>query len=176
VSDHQVAHVYIREPSRIPTVRALLERLPGVERVLDRREQATIGLDHERSGELVAIAAADRWFTYYYWIDDARAPDYARTVDIHRKPGYDPAELFVDPALTLPQLRIAATLARKALGFRYLMKVIPLDASMVRGSHGRVTDRLDDGPVFISSERRELGDVVASTNARDLILAHLFDE
>jgi predicted AlkP superfamily pyrophosphatase or phosphodiesterase len=175
VSDHQVAHVYIREPSRIAIVKALLERLPGVERVLDRREQATIGLDHERSGELVAIAAADRWFTYYYWIDDTRAPDYARTVDIHRKPGYDPAELFVDPALTLPQLRIASTLAKKALGFRYLMKVIPLDASLVRGSHGRVTDRLDDGPVFISSEKRAAHDVVESTAVRDLILQHLFD-
>jgi predicted AlkP superfamily pyrophosphatase or phosphodiesterase len=176
VSDHQVAHVYIRDPSRIAVVKTLLERLPGVERVLGRREQATIGLDHERSGELVTIAAADRWFTYYYWIDDARAPDYARTVDIHRKPGYDPAELFVDPALTLPRLRIAATLAKKALGFRYLMKVIPLDASLVRGSHGRVTDRLEDGPLFISSEKPDLGDVVEATDARDEILAHLFDD
>ena len=175
VSDHQVAHVYIRDPARIGAVKALLERLPGVERVLDRREQAAIGLDHERSGELVAIAAADRWFTYYYWMDDTRAPDYARTVDIHRKPGYDPAELFVDPALTLPRLRIAATLAKKALGFRYLMKVIPLDASMVRGSHGRVTDRLDDGPVFISSEKEAARDVVESTDVRDLILQHLFE-
>ena len=175
VSDHQVAHVYIRDPSRISTVKALLERLPGVERVLDRREQASIGLDHERSGELVAIAAADRWFTYYYWIDDTRAPDYARTVDIHRKPGYDPAELFVDPALTVPRLRIASTLAKKALGFRYLMKVIPLDASLVRGSHGRVTDRLDDGPVFISSEKQAAPEVVESTAVRDLILQHLFD-
>jgi len=174
VSDHQVAHVYIREPARIGAVKALLERLPGVEQVLDRREQAAIGLDHERSGELVAIAAANRWFTYYYWMDDTRAPDYARTVDIHRKPGYDPAELFVDPTLTLPRLRIAATLAKKALGFRYLMNVIPLDASMVRGSHGRVTDQLDDGPVFISSEKHDLGDVVESTDVRDEILAHLF--
>jgi predicted AlkP superfamily pyrophosphatase or phosphodiesterase len=175
VSDHQVAHVYIREPTRIAAVKALLERLPGVEQVLDRRGQASIGLDHERSGELVAIAAADRWFTYYYWMDDTRAPDYARTVDIHRKPGYDPAELFVDPALTLPRLRIAATLAKKALGFRYLMEVIPLDASLVRGSHGRVTDRLEDGPVFISSEKESARDVVESTDVRDLILQHLFE-
>ena len=176
VSDHQVAHVYIREPTRIAAVKALLERLPGVEQVLDRRGQASIGLDHERSGELVAIAAADRWFTYYYWMDDTRAPDYARTVDIHRKPGYDPAELFVDPALTLPRLRIAATLAKKALGFRYLMEVIPLDASLVRGSHGRVTDRLEDGPVFISSEKESARDAVESTDVRDLILEHLFED
>jgi hypothetical protein len=102
--------------------------------------------------ELVAISDADAWFTYYYWLDDRVAPDYARTVDIHRKPGYDPAELFLDPALTLPQLRIGLTLARKKLGFRYLMEVIPLDASVVRGSHGRPTASLDDGPLFISSE------------------------
>src|SRR5262249_17243668 len=133
-------------------------------------------LDHERCGELVAIAAADRWFTYYYWLNDDRAPDFARTVDIHRKPGYDPAELFLDPALSLPKLRIAATLAKKALGFRYLMEVVPLDASLVRGSHGRVTDRLDDGPICITSEKHLLADdVVESTAVRDLMLRHLFE-
>ena len=168
VADHQVAHVYVRDPRRIDDVRALLERVPGIESVFDRAGQAAIGLDHERSGDLVAISSADRWFTYYYWLDDARAPDFARTVDIHRKPGYDPAELFLDPALSLPKVKIAATLARKKLGFRYLMDVIPLDASLVRGSHGRVTDRLDDGPVFITSEKRAMDDVVESTAVRDL--------
>jgi predicted AlkP superfamily pyrophosphatase or phosphodiesterase len=176
VSDHQVAHVYVRDPSRVAAVQSLLARVPGIDAVLDRKAQAGIGLDHERSGELVAIASADQWFTYYYWLDDARAPDFARTVDIHRKPGYDPAELFLDPALSLPKLRIAATLAKKKLGFRYLLKVVPLDASMVRGSHGRVTDTLEDGPVFISSEKPQLGDVVDSTAVRDLILQHLFDD
>jgi predicted AlkP superfamily pyrophosphatase or phosphodiesterase len=178
VADHQVAHVYVRNPSRVAAVQSLLARVPGIDAVLDRKAQAGIGLDHERSGELVAIAAADRWFTYYYWMDDARAPDFARTVDIHRKPGYDPAELFLDPALSLPKLRIAATLAKKALGFRYLLEVIPLDASLVRGSHGRVTDKLDDGPVCITSEKGSLGDeaVVESTAIRDLILRHLFEK
>jgi predicted AlkP superfamily pyrophosphatase or phosphodiesterase len=175
VSDHQIAHVYVRNPARIAEVKTLVERLPGVERVLDRREQAPLGLDHERSGELVAIAAPDSWFTYYYWLDDDRAPDYARTVDIHRKPGYDPAELFVDPALRLPALKIAATLARKALGFRYLMDVIPLDATLVRGSHGRVTDSLDDGPLLISSEPNAVDGPIESTAVRDVMLAHLFD-
>ncbi len=144
--------------------------------MLDRREQALPGLDHERSGELVAIASADHWFTYYYWLDDRVAPDFARTVDIHRKPGYDPAELFVDPALLFPRLKIAVTLAKKALGFRYLMNVIPLEATLVRGSHGRVTDRLEDGPVIISSERGTVGGPVESTAIRDLMLSHLFDE
>src|SRR5262249_21779185 len=144
VADHQLAHVYVRNATDIDAVRRTVASIGGVDAVLDRREQASLGLDHDRSGELVAIAAHDSWFTYYYWLDDRRAPDYARTVDIHRKPGYDPAELFVDPSLTMPKLRIAATLAKKKLGFRYLMNVVPLDASLVRGSHGRVTPRLED--------------------------------
>jgi predicted AlkP superfamily pyrophosphatase or phosphodiesterase len=175
VADHQVAHVYVPNPARVADVKALLERTPGIDAVLDRRAQAAIGLDHPRAGELVAIAAADRWFTYYYWLDDARAPDFARTVDIHRKPGYDPVELFIDPALRFPKLKVASVLARKMLGFRYLLDVIPIDASLVRGSHGRVTDHLNDGPVLISSEKHLLGDVVDSTDIRDVILRHLFE-
>jgi hypothetical protein len=172
-----VAHVYVRDPSRVPEVAALLRGTPGIDLVLDRRDQHEFGLDHERSGELVAISARDRWFSYYFWLDDRLAPDFARTVDIHRKPGYDPAELFVDPALALPKLTVAATLARKALGFRYLMKVIPLDASLVKGSHGRVTESLDDGPLMISSQRDGVGsEVVESTAVRDMILGHLFEE
>jgi predicted AlkP superfamily pyrophosphatase or phosphodiesterase len=176
VADHQVAHVYVRDSQRLGDVKRLLRELPGVEMVLDRQEQAKYGLDHERSGELVAVSSADAWFTYYYWLDDQRAPDYARTVDIHRKPGYDPAELVLDPALSLPQLRVAATLARKALGFRYLMNVIPLDASLVRGSHGRIPASLDDGPVLLSSERGGGDTRLASTAVRDVILSHLFGD
>ena len=175
VADHQVAHVYVRDPAQIPEVAALLRSMPGVDQVLDRRAQHAIGLDHDRSGELVAIAARDRWFTYYFWLDDRQAPDYARTVDIHRKPGYDPAELFVDPALAMPQLSVAATLAKKALGFRYLMNVIPLDASLVKGSHGRVTDSLDDGPLLLSSMKSGVKkETLESTDVRDVILDHLF--
>ena len=129
-----------------PEVKRLLEGLPGVERVLDEDGKRAAGLDHPRSGELVAVSRADRWFTYYYWLDDARAPDFARTVDIHRKPGYDPVELFLDPALRVPKASVGWRLAKKALGFRYLMDVIPLDASLVKGSHGRPTDDLARGP------------------------------
>ncbi|MEW6321530.1 MAG: nucleotide pyrophosphatase/phosphodiesterase family protein [Acidobacteriota bacterium] len=176
VADHQIAHVYVRDPARREEVGRLLLGVPGVDAVLDRRDQRGVGLDHDRAGDLVALAAPDRWFSYYYWLDDRVAPDFARTVDIHRKPGYDPAELFVDPQLTLPQVRVAATLARKALGFRYLMKVIPLDASLVRGSHGRVTASPDDGPVLLSSERGAVSaDTLPSLGVRDVILAHLFD-
>jgi predicted AlkP superfamily pyrophosphatase or phosphodiesterase len=175
VADHQVAHVYVRDPRRMGEVRGVLEGIDGVERVLGRAEQAEIGLDHANAGDLVAISHADRWFTYYYWLDDALAPDFARTVDIHRKPGYDPAELFVDPSIPLPALKVGWVLLRKALGFRYLMDVVPLDASLVKGSHGRITDSDADGPLIISSERDVLNVRLHATGVKDLILQHVFD-
>jgi predicted AlkP superfamily pyrophosphatase or phosphodiesterase len=175
VADHQLAHVYVRDAGKTATVKHLLEQIPGVDAVLDRPAQRALGLDHERSGELVVLATPDSWFTYYYWFDDQRAPDYARTVDIHRKPGYDPAELFLDPTLRFPKATVAGTLAKKTLGFRYLMKVIPLDATLVRGSHGRVTASLDDGPLLMSSEPGATDGPLAATAVRDLIFSHLFD-
>jgi hypothetical protein len=175
VADHQIAHIYVKNPALIPDVKRALEATPGVERVLDAPGKAEYGLDHERSGELVVISAPDRWFTYYYWLDDRVAPDFARTVDIHRKPGYDPVELFVDPKLPLPMVKVAWTLLKKQLGFRYLMDVIPLDASLVKGSHGRITDDALDGPVFMTSEKRQL-DVASldATAVKDVMLRHLF--
>ncbi len=159
----------------MPEVAALLRSLPGVERVLDEQGKRVFGLDHPRSGELVAIADAHSWFTYYHFLDDDRAPDYARTVDIHRKPGYDPAELFLDPALRAPKLRVALRLLQKTLGMRYLMDVIPLDATLVRGSHGRITDRPEEGPLFITSRPELLGEgPLAATGVKDLLLAHVF--
>jgi hypothetical protein len=143
--------VYAREPQALARAREVLERTPGIEQVLDRKAQAQVGLDHPRAGDLVAVAERGAWFTYYYWLDDARAPDFARTVDIHRKPGYDPCELFLDPKLSLPALRIARRLAQKKLGMRYLMDVIPLDATLVRGSHGRLSEDPRDAAVFLSS-------------------------
>ena len=175
VADHQVAHVYVRDPRDVPAVRALLASVRGIAEVLDADGLRALRLDHERSGELVAVADSDAWFTYYYWTDDARAPDYARTVDIHRKPGYDPAELFLNPRLTLPKARVAAILARKALGFRYLMNVIPLDATLVRGSHGRIPVDVQQGPVVISSEAGAVSGTLEPTAVHDLMLSHLFD-
>ena len=174
VADHQLAHVYVRRPERVPEVQRLLAGLDGVERVLDAEGKRAAGLDHPRAGELVLVAAADRWFSYYFWLDDARAPDYARTVDIHRKPGYDPVELFVDPTLWLPQLKVGWTLAKKAAGFRYLMDVIPLDTTLVRGSHGRLTDDPNAGPLFMSSEPDLVPASVAATDVKDVVLAHVF--
>src|SRR5213596_3653463 len=103
-------------------------------------------------------------------LDDARAPDFARTVDIHRKPGYDPAELFFDPARPLVKLRAAWALARKALGLRYLMDVISLDPTIVRGTHGRLPDRAEEGPVAICSEARFSREKMAMTDVFSLAL------
>jgi predicted AlkP superfamily pyrophosphatase or phosphodiesterase len=149
VSDHQLAHVYVRDAADIAAVKRLLGEVRGIDAVLDRREQAALGLDHERSGELVAIAARESWFTYYYWLDDRVAPDYARTVDIHRKPGYDPVELHFDPAT----------------------KSIPLDATRIKGSHGApVTDDAGRG-VLLSSQRGILtGESHADTDVFEIVL------
>ncbi len=175
VSDHQLAHIYVRRPEAVAEVKALIEAVPGVERVLDEHTKPELGLDHPRAGELVAIARADSWFTYYYWLDDVRAPDYARTVDIHRKPGYDPVELFIDPAIRLPKLAIGWRLAKRALGLRTLMDVIGVDATLVKGSHGRITDRSDEGPLFISSRAELLPEgPVAATSVKSLLLDHIF--
>jgi predicted AlkP superfamily pyrophosphatase or phosphodiesterase len=175
VVDHQLAHIYVRRSEAVAEVKALVEALPGVERVLDEHTKPELGLDHPRAGELVAIARSDSWFTYYYWLDDARAPDYAHTVDIHRKPGYDPVELFIDPAIRLPKLAIGWRLAKRALGLRTLMDVIGVDATLVKGSHGRVTDRSDEGPLFISSRPELLPEgPVAATSVKFLLLDHIF--
>jgi len=175
VSDHQVAHVYVQPGEDIARVRQACEGLAGVERVLGPAEKAELGLDHARSGELVLISQADRWFSYYFWLDDRKAPDYARTVDIHRKPGYDPAELVFDPQLSFPRLRAARRVFARKLGMRNLLDVIGLDASVVRGSHGRPTDDPADGPLFISSE----GDLlpqgpIRATSVQELLLRHVF--
>ena len=114
----------------VAAVKTLLERLEGVEQVLDEDGKRAFGLDHPRSGELVAISQADRWFSYYYWLNDARAPDFARTVDIHRKPGYDPVELHMD----------------------FATKSIPLDATLIKGSHGAPPHDDDQRGVLLSSQ------------------------
>ena len=173
VADHQVAHIYIQRPEDVPHVAEILQRVDGVEHILDRDAQKNFGIDHERSGELVVASDRRSWFTYYFWQDDAVAPDYARCVDIHRKPGYDPAELFVDPTLKFPKLKVARQLAKKLLGFRYYMDVIGLDPGIVKGSHGRLPDpgtEERDGAVFISSSRSIEQDSIAMTDAKQLML------
>jgi predicted AlkP superfamily pyrophosphatase or phosphodiesterase len=150
VADHQVAHVYVNDPTIQRDVQDLLEATPGVAEVWDFADKIEHGIAHQRAGDLIAIAKENAWFTYYYWLDDAKAPDFARCVDIHRKPGYDPVELFLDPKIPAVKLKIAWRLLQKKLGFRMLMDVIPLDASLVKGSHGCRPANHDDWPLVIA--------------------------
>ncbi len=175
VADHQVAHVYVNDLSRLDDVQELLEATPGVERVLNEAGKREAGLDHARAGELIAIADPDAWFTYYYWLDESRAPDFATTVDIHRKPGYDPAELFIDPKLPLPKVKIGATLLRKKLGFRTLLNVIPTDAALVRGSHGRGAASDAEAPILLTGHGLETRENVEATDVFHVIMKHLTD-
>jgi predicted AlkP superfamily pyrophosphatase or phosphodiesterase len=173
VADHQVAHVYVADPADLAAVDTLCRKLPGVAEVLDAGSMASHGLDHPRSGELVLVAEPDAWFTYYYWLDDARAPDFARCVEIHRKPGYDPAELLFDPAgPTAAKLRGARGLLRKKAGFRYLLDVVGLDAGAraVRGSHGRLPADPADGPVLLCSDPAAARDRYPATEVKSLLL------
>lgn len=173
VADHQVAHVYIQQPNDIKAIKLLLKKTDGVDLILDRAEQRQFGIDHERSGELVVVSSPDAWFTYYFWEDDTLAPDYARTIDIHRKPGYDPMELFLDPRLSFPRFHVARRLAQKFLGFRYYMDVIGLDSAPVKGSHGRLPTpgrESREAPVLISSRREIEIDEIPMTAVKDLAL------
>ncbi|AMQ55256.1 alkaline phosphatase family protein [Algoriphagus sanaruensis] len=170
VADHQVAHVHVNDHSKLSEVKALLEKTPGVEKVLDAQGKKDYHIDHARSGDLVVIADADSWFTYYFWLDDTKAPDYARCVDIHRKPGYDPVELVLDPAIKIPILKIGSKVLKKKLGFRYLMDVIPLDATLVKGAHGRIPESDLDKPLLVGDSKLISSDRIQPTEVFDLIL------
>lgn len=147
VADHQIAHVYINDKTVTEQVKSLLKNAAGIELVLDQEEQVKYHINHDRSGDLVLVAKENSWFTYYFWLDDAKAPDYARVVDIHKKPGYDPVEMFMTS-----KLRAGYKLLRKKAGFRYVMDVIPLDATLVKGSHGRINIAQEFKPVLITSK------------------------
>ena len=164
VCDHQVAHVYVARPDDLERVSDLISELPGVSRVLAGRDRREIGLDHPRAGELVVLSQSDSWFAYPYWLDDRLAPDFARTVDIHRKPGYDPCELFFDPGLWWPKGRAIRRLAQKKLGFRTLFDVIPLDPGLVRGSHGVPAARARGSSDL---DRRRSGAIARGVNSDD---------
>ena len=116
LADHQYSHVFVcdSDPTVIEQSRELLAAQEGIAEVLTHEQLDRHELDHPRSGDLVAVSELNSWQAYYYWLDDAKAPGFARTVDIHRKPGYDPVEMFFDP----------------------VAKGIPLDATLVKGSHG----------------------------------------
>ena len=172
VSDHQIAHIYVKNSADKKEVKKILEAIPGVAKVLDSKEIESHHLNHERTGDFVLIADTDKWFTYYYWLNDEKAPDFARCVDIFKKPGYDPVEMFMDPKNPLIKLRAGYKLARKLTGFRYLMDVIPLDATLVKGSHGSPFCDNQFYPVFISNQETE--SEIDPTDVYKLILNSIF--
>lgn len=178
MADHQIAHIYVKNPARISEVADLVQKMDGVESVWAENGKMANGLDHERSGELVAVSNPDRWFSYYYWLDEDKAPDFARTVDIHRKPGYDPVELFADPEISFPTLAAGWKLAKRKLGQRQLLDIISLkDTKLVKGTHGRITDNPDHGPLVITSRPDLLDDgSVKATDFKALVLDHIFKQ
>ena len=154
VADHQVAHIYIKDKDKIAELKAFLTLVDGVETVIDQSMKGDYGIDHRRAGDLILIAKDTAWFTYYYWLDDTKAPDFARTIDIHRKPGYDPLEMFLDPSIPLVSAKILWKLLLKKLGFRYLLDVIPLDAQLIKGSHGRLSENPALKPIIMTTAKR----------------------
>lgn len=167
VADHQVAHIYCNDLSVLNKVKELVTGLPGVALVLDSEAQKNYHIDHSRSGDLLLVADNDSWFTYYFWLDDAVAPDYARVVDIHKKPGYDPVELFMTS-----KARAGYKLLRKKAGLRYVMDVIPLDATLVKGSHGAVNTSKEFHPVLITDAPLQ-NHALQATEVYDVIWNHL---
>ena len=149
VADHQIAHIYVKDKNKLSQLKIDLKKISGVEAVLDKQGKISQGINHPRAGDLIVIAKKNAWFTYYYWLDDNKAPDFARTIDIHRKPGYDPVEMFLDPHKKFMNLRIIWKILKKKLGFRMLLDVIPLRPELVKGSHGRISTDKKDWPIVI---------------------------
>jgi predicted AlkP superfamily pyrophosphatase or phosphodiesterase len=168
VADHQIAHLYAAQPAALNAAQEALQDLPGIAEILDDDTKRAAGIDHPRAGDLVLVADADAWFTYYYWLDSSEAPDFALTVDIHRKPGYDPAELFF--ADNKAKAKAALRLTQKALGFRYAMDVIPAAGDRVRGSHGRMPDSACDAPVLLCTDAALGADRLAAADVFTVIL------
>ncbi|MEM7577724.1 MAG: nucleotide pyrophosphatase/phosphodiesterase family protein [Planctomycetota bacterium] len=155
VADHQVAHVYHQPEVKLPPI--------------PRCTPTT--LDHPRAGQTVLVADAGAWFTYDYWPEDQpeKAPDFARTVDIHRKPGYDPRELF----LGVRKTSLAWKIAKRKLGVRGLFDVIPLDPNLVKGSHGRTDTPQELRPVILGDHDLS-ADEACCSKVRDAMLRAMF--
>ena len=152
VADHQIAHIYCQDSAAIKRAQAVVADIPEIECCLAGNDRSELGLNHERSGELVLLAKSGSWFTYDYWLDQRYRPDFANHVDIHKKPGYDPRELFFDPRGG--KKRAAMALLKKKLRLRYRMNPVPLDTSLVKGSHGRLPSSPNQGPLIIGSQKQ----------------------
>lgn len=173
VADHQIAHIYFNDKDQINHVKHLLSKCPEIDLILDEEAQKKFNINHKRSGDLVLVSKHDYWFSYYYWLEDKKAPDFARNVDIHKKPGYDPVELFTDPKKKMMTLRLVFKLIKKKLGFRTMMNVIPLDASLVKGSHGAINIDKDYYPILVD-KNTEHSPILEPTAVTEIILDSIF--
>lgn len=174
VADHQIAHIYLNDSTLKSQVKELLKKIEGVEKVLSDNELEEAKLNHDRCGDLVVIADADSWFTYYFWLDDAVAPDYARMVDIHNKPGYDPVEMLTDPKDSLVMLKVIAKLIKKKMGFRTVLDIIPLKAELVKGSHGRIPEDTADYPILITNNKSAISqEIIKPTDVYHILEKHV---
>lgn len=174
VADHQIAHIYLNDKSLKSKIKKLIENIDGVEKVLSEEEIVDAHLNHERCGDLVVVADSHSWFTYYFWLDDEKAPDFARMVDIHKKPGYDPVEMLTDPKDPFVMPKVIGKLIRKKLGFRTVMNIIPLDAQLVKGSHGRIPEDLEDYPILITNSKSfDLKENIAATKVFEALEKHV---
>lgn len=174
VADHQIAHVYLKDPLESDKLHAYLKTIPGVERVIPKANLYKDHLDHERAGDFVLVADKDSWFTYYFWEDDAVAPDYARVVDIHKKPGYDPVEMLTDPSDRFTMLKVVWKLLKKKLGFRTVLDIIPLKAELIKGSHGRIPEEKEDWPILITNNSDKLiQSEMLATEVYEILKSHV---
>jgi predicted AlkP superfamily pyrophosphatase or phosphodiesterase len=169
VCDQQIAHVYVNDPSDIVEVQQLLEDLDGVEQVLDAEAMQQLGIAHSRAGELLAIAEEGCWFTYHYWLDESKAPDFANCVAIHAKPGWDPVELFLAPGLG-GKLHLAKRILQSKLGLRAPFDVIADDATLIRGSHGRIPICDAQRAVLITSWDCQQSGAVAMEKIKSILM------
>lgn len=154
-------------------MKGVLEGSKGVEYVLEGTGKREYGLEHERGGDLAAVTRNHALFVYYYWLDDGMAPDFTRCVHLRTDPAYDPLELFVGPDIAFPVIKAAFRLAQKALGFRYFMDLIPLDASLPVGSHGNLASETSEGAMLVSRGDDLLHGVDVVEAVWQLILKHL---
>ncbi|MFK5973553.1 MAG: alkaline phosphatase family protein [Flavobacteriaceae bacterium] len=176
VADHQIAHVYLNDPAIKSEVKKILAAVKGVEKVLSDDEIKRLHLNHDRCGDLVVLADKSSWFTYYFWMDDKKAPDFARMVDIHKKPGYDPVEMLTDPKDKFIMIKILWKLFKKKLGFRTLMNIIPLNANLVKGSHGRIPEDKADYPILISNSKGLITKpMLSAIEVHDIIENHVLN-
>jgi len=177
VADHQIAHIYLNDITVKDKIISILKNTDGIENVFTDEDLKTVNIDHHRCGDIVVVADKNAWFTYYFWLDDNKAPDYARMVDIHKKPGYDPVEMHTDPKDKFLIPKIIWKLLKKKLGFRTIMDIIPIDATLIKGSHGRIPESIDDYPIFISNNSSiELDKQLLATNIYDILQEHVIGQ